>query len=66
MNASAVFAAVIFSAIGLGIFIYGKRSAEWRPMLLGVALMGYSYVVPGAVLPWVIGVLLTAAFWFCR
>ena len=66
MNASAIFAAVIFSAVGLGIFIYGKRQNEAKPMLIGLALMAFSYVVPGGVWPWVVGTLLTAAFFYSR
>ena len=63
---SALFAGVIFSAIGLGAFIYGKRQNEAKPMLIGFLLMAFSYVVPGAVWPWVVGLLLTAALFYNR
>ena len=40
-----LFAAILFGAIGMGAFVYGKRTGLAMPMILGVALMGYPYFV---------------------
>jgi hypothetical protein len=60
LDASGLFAGIVFGGIGLAAFIYGKKQAEWKPMILGIALMGYSYIVPqSAWWQWGIGVSLT-------
>ncbi|HNW92986.1 MAG TPA: hypothetical protein PKM88_08775 [bacterium] len=63
---SALLAGVIFSAVGLGAFIYGKRQTNAKFMLVGALLMGYSYVCPGDVWPWVVGLLLTGSLFYSR
>jgi hypothetical protein len=45
----------MFGAIGLAVFIYGKKMALWKPMVIGVALMAYPYFVPQTWLIYVIG-----------
>ena len=37
---------ILFGAIGLGAFIYGKRMVLYKPMVIGIALMAYPYFVP--------------------
>ena len=34
---------VLFGAIGLGYFVYGKRQKKFVPLICGVGLMGYPY-----------------------
>ena len=59
----AIFAIVVFSIIGLAAFRAGKREYEWKPMVIGVALMTYPYFISNEWWLWIIGGLLTAA-WF--
>lgn len=59
-------AVVLFSVIGWLAFRAGKREAQWKTMVLGMALMIYPYFVPGAWLVWGVGVLLTAALFVFR
>ena len=47
--------AVLFGAIGMGAFVFGKRRGLAMPMIIGVALMGYPYVVSDGTLVFVIG-----------
>ena len=61
-----IFGCVIFGAIGLSAFIYGKRMTLWRPMLIGGALMGYPYLISGTLSIYLIGVALTIALYFWR
>ena len=60
-TSSALFAAVIFGIIGLAAFRYGKKSSQWKPMVLGMTLMVYPYFFSDARLLYGIGVALTAA-----
>ena len=61
-----LFASVFFGAIGLGAFVYGKRSFRWKPMFLGVALMLYPYFISQTWLLYVIGCALCAGLFLFR
>ena len=56
----------IFNAIGLAAFIYGKKQSILKPMLIGIVLMVYPYLVADTTMILVIGVLLTAALFIFR
>ena len=45
-DAPNIICALIFSAVGLGYFRYGKKQAEPRMMIIGLGLMVYSYFTP--------------------
>jgi len=53
-----LFAAILFGAIGMGAFVYGKRAGLAKPMILGIALMVYPYFVSETWLVFSIGALL--------
>jgi hypothetical protein len=61
-----ILAGVLFGAIGLGGFIYGKKKALWRPMALGIALMAFPFVPMGVAVQFLVGGALTAALFFWR
>lgn len=54
-NPSALFGSLLFGAIGLAAFVYGKKMALWTPMVIGIALMAYPYFVPQTWLIYTIG-----------
>lgn len=51
---------VVFSIIGMGYFAYGKKSQQILMVICGIALMGYSYFVTGAIYIIMIGIALSA------
>lgn len=56
---------VIFGAMGLGYFVYGRRQKMLVPLFCGVGLMAYPYFVSNAILLVVIGgVLLAVPYYF--
>ena len=57
---------VIFAAIGFVAFMYGKKNALWRSMIIGIALMAYPYFFSGTLSICLIGIALTAALYFWR
>ncbi len=57
---------MLFSSIGLGYFLYGRKQRAAVPLLCGIALMAYPYFVPNVVLLVGIGVLLAAIPYFLR
>ena len=53
-----LFLIVLFSAVGFGYFIYGKRQQEWIPLFSGLLLMVYPYFVSSALAMVTVGLLL--------
>jgi len=57
---------VLFSSIGLGYFIYGRRQGKTVPLCCGVALMIVPYFMPNSVALVAIGAIFTAVPYFIR
>jgi len=66
MNTANLLWGLLFSSIGLGFFLYGKKQQRPVPLICGVALMIYPYFVPNTVALVVVGVVLTAIPYFYR
>lgn len=52
---------LLFGAIGMGAFGYGKATEKLRPLLIGLALMLYPYLYSDTWYLWGAGALLTTA-----
>ena len=61
-----LFGMIVFGAIGMAAFVYGKKNAQAKPMIIGVALMAYPYFIPAGWLLYLIGAALTAALFIFR
>lgn len=59
-----ILATLIFSTIGFGALVYGRKLELWQPVAIGIALMAYSYFMPNALLNWLVGVGLCVLLWF--
>lgn len=59
MSAPNLFAGVIFGAIGLGAFIYGKKQSDFKVLGLGIALMVFPYFIPNTIALYAVGAVLT-------
>lgn len=57
---------ILFGAIGLGAFVYGKKQAAYKALILGIALMAYPYFVPDTLMLYTIGTVLTACLFLFR
>ena len=66
MNQGELLWGVLFSSIGLGYFIYGRRQSRMIPLACGVVLMAYPYFMPNTTVLVIIGVLFTALPYFLR
>ena len=55
---------MLFSMIGIGFFMYGKRQKALVPLICGLVLMIYPYFVSSAIVMVVVGVLLMAVPYF--
>ena len=66
MDANVLMIGVLVSAIGLGMFIYGKKAIRWPHLAVGVALMLLPFVVYSVLGLSLITLALLALAWFLR
>ncbi|MGB5132919.1 MAG: hypothetical protein WBO00_09910 [Steroidobacteraceae bacterium] len=66
MDAARLLWIVLFSSIGLGLFLYGKKQWKVVPLTCGLALMIYPYFVSGKLPLIAAGAALTAIPYFIR
>jgi hypothetical protein len=66
VNAATLLWSVLFSSIGLGYFLYGRKQRSVVPFLCGIALMGYSYFLDSSLVIVAVGSLLVAVPYFIR
>ena len=57
---------LLFSSIGLGFFLYGRKQRAVVPLVCGLALMVYPYFISNVALLVAVGVALTAVPYFLR
>ena len=66
MNEAELLWGVLFSSIGLGYFIYGRKQGKTIPLLCGVVLMTYPYFMPNVPALVIIGAIFAAVPYFIR
>ena len=64
MNTAALLLSVVFSSIGFGYFIYGKKQQQALPLICGLALMIYPYFMTNHWLLVLIGIVLSVLPYF--
>ena len=66
MNSSVLLWGLLFSSIGLGFFLYGKKQRAVVPLVCGLVLMIYPYFIPNVIALVAIGAALTAVPYFFK
>ena len=62
MTFTDLFGGLLFGFIGLAAFMIGKKRARFKPMITGIVLMGYSYLMyDNTIALYAVGGLLTAS-----
>jgi predicted membrane protein len=64
MEVSTLLWGVLFSSVGLGFFIYGKKQRAPVPLVCGIALMIYPYFIPNVFA--LVAIVLSAIPYFLR
>jgi hypothetical protein len=57
---------MLFGAIGLGFFMYGKKQRAVIPLLTGIALFVLPYFMPNVTVLVIVGMILVALPYFVR
>jgi hypothetical protein len=57
---------VVFGAVGLAYFVYGKKQQRFVPLFCGIGLMAFPYFVSNNVLLVVVGLALSLIPYFFR
>ncbi len=57
---------ILFGSIGFVAFMYGKKNALFKPIMIGILLMAYPYFLRGTLAIYLVGVGLTAALYIFR
>ena len=57
---------MLFGAIGIGYFVYGKRQSAFLPLLCGFGLMIFPYFVSSTLWLVLIGAVLMVLPWYFR
>lgn len=65
-NTSLLLWGVLFGAIGLGFFTYGRRQKAIVPLLTGIALFVIPYFMPNVLSLVIVGAVLVALPYFVR
>jgi hypothetical protein len=66
MNATQLFLGVIFSSIGLGYFLYGKKQKMTVHLVCGLVLMFFTYLIESTALISIMGIILSVIPYFLR
>ena len=66
MNTTQLLLGLIFSSIGLGYFLYGKKQKKVVPLVCGLLLMVYSYFIDTTLWLSALGVLFSLFPYFIR
>jgi hypothetical protein len=67
MTFASLFGSLMFGTVGFGAFVYGKKTMNWKPMLIGAGLMAYPYFFTSSTaLMYVIGTALCASLYVFR
>jgi len=65
-SAGALLWGLLFSSIGLGFFLYGKKQRAVVPLVCGIVLMIYPYFISNLAVLVGVGVVLAAIPYFLR
>lgn len=61
-----IIAWITFGAVGFAAFVYGKKERSFKPLVVGIALMGYPYFVNATFWLYAVGIGLCLVLYFWR
>lgn len=55
---------IVIGAIGLALFVYGKRQQRWPQLVVGILFMAYPYFTTSVASLLVVGAVLGGGLWY--
>jgi len=62
-SASFLLASLVWSSVGLGYFIYGKKQASWVPTVGGLVMIAISYLIWSALIMSLVSIGIMVLVW---
>ena len=59
-----LFLSLMAGAVGLAMFLYGKKESRWPQLVIGLLFMVYPYFTPGVPSLVGVGVILLVVLWY--
>jgi len=66
LSFSALFSSLLIGTIGMGLFIFGKRTGKMVPLGIGLLMCVYPYFIPNMLILWCVTVALFVPLWVLR
>jgi hypothetical protein len=66
MDSATLLSGLLFSSIGVGYLIYGKKQRRQAAFFSGIGLIGYTYLLDQPWQIWLIGLTLMAVPWLWK
>lgn len=66
MDSNLLMASFFFGMIGMGLFVYGKKSSRPVPLIAGLALIAIPYFIPNLIALTLVCTALCVLPWFLR
>lgn len=63
MDLNWLMCALLVSAVGTGLFVYGHRAVRWPPLITGVLFFIYPYFIANVLAMMIIAIILLAGLW---
>ena len=57
---------ILFGGIGFVAFVFGKRNSEFKPLIIGILLMGYPLFIKNTMVLYLVGIVLTVILFYWR
>lgn len=64
LDPGSLFLSLITGAIGLALFLYGKKNDRWPHIVAGLLFMVYPYFTTGVASLLIVGLIIGAGLWF--
>ncbi len=66
LSFSNLFSSLVIGTIGLGLFLFGKRTGRMGPLGIGLLMCVYPYFIPNVLVLWGVTVALFVPLWALR
>ncbi len=66
LSMSSILSGLLVSSLGTGFFMYGKKTAHYKPMLVGGSMFFYPWFIESPALLWIVTIALCVLLFVMR